>query len=154
MTLSRNGQSNKRPLQSALAHQRYVKMRDWWRQLMMIDVKRPELGSWPEAAPRHHQPWGMGCRVCRESVQTWSAGRNTCAGVVAYRWVSFGVCGPNVNTQSIRMHMTRRHHLVAMACLTGGKVHAAGSPHLDELLQIIQDSRQGRSHSASSSIAH
>ena len=120
----------------------------------MIDAKRPELGSWLEVAPRHHRPWGVGCRVRRESIEKRTVAGNRSDGALPYRWASFGICGANVSTQNIHRHMTRKHHIAAMVCLTGGTTHVAGSPPCAEFHSILQDGRQGRSYSASSPIAH
>ena len=150
MTFCHDGQSNKRPLQCVLARQRYVKMKELWCRLTRIDIRRPDLGSWLEAAPRHHRPWGVGCRVCRETAQK-NTGQK---GSVSYRWANFDVRGANLTTQNIRRHMLRKNHLVAKACLIGGKTHVLGSPPLVEFQKILQDSQKGLSHSSSQDIAH
>ena len=150
MTFCHDGQSTKRPLQCVLARQRYVKKKESWCRLTRIDIRRPELGSWLEVAPRHQRPWGVGCRVCREAAEKNKAK----TGVVPYRWANFEIRGKNVNTQNIHKHMLRKRHLAAIASLTGGKTRALGSPELVEFLQILQDSQKGLSHSSSSGIAH
>jgi len=149
MTFCGNGNSDKRSLQVVLARQRYNKLKQWWRRLTRIDIDKPELGSWLEAAPRHHRPWGVGCRVCRETAQK-NTGQK---GSVSYRWANFDVRGANLTTQNIRRHMLRKNHLAAIACLIGGKTHVLGSPPLVEFQKILQDSQKGLSHSSSKDIA-
>ena len=134
---------------SCIARQRFARLKHLWNKLTVIDTNRPSLGSWLEVAPRS-QPWGIGCRVCREYRST--TGKNLSVNVA---WAAFGIRGKHMNTQSIHRHMMTKHHIAALMQITGGSGQSPiGSPPLADFLVVLHDSRQGLAHASNKTVGH